>query len=77
MNSDRNCQDATLTSGAADTEVTKKKVKKERRRRRSSEGEIKTPKEAKVEAENGVMFLADVAANEEEAIKKTWRNLKL
>ena len=76
-NSGWNCQDATLTSGAADTEVTKEKVGKGSKRRRSSEGEINTPKKAKVEAKNGVMFLADVAANEEEAIKKTWRNLKL
>ena len=77
MNSDRNCQDTILTSEAANTEVTKKKVEKESRRKRSSEGEIKMPKKAKVEAENGVMFLADVAADEEEAIKKTWCKLKL
>ena len=65
----------TEEKGATDTNMADVKVKKGIKKRRSSEGAAATPKKA--EAENGVKFLADVVANEEEAIKKTWRKLKL
>ena len=55
--------------------MTDVKVKKEVRKRRSSEGAAVKPQKA--EAEKGVRFLADVVANKEEAIKKTWRKMKL
>ena len=72
-----NCKNATVISGASDTEKIKEKVVKGGKIGRSLGGEQNTPKKANVEAETGIKFLADVAANEREALKKTWRVLKL
>ena len=60
---------------ATDADETVVKVKKEVRKRRSSEGSSAKP--PKAESEKGARFLADVVANEEEAIKKMWRKMKL
>ena len=73
----RNCKKATFITGASDTEKIKEKVVKGNKIGRSLEGAQNTPKKANVEAETGIKFLADVAANEKEALKKTWRVLKL
>ena len=62
--------------GATDGDETVVKVKiEEVRKRRSSEGASAKP--PKAESGMGARFLADVVANEEEAIKKMWRKMKL
>ena len=60
---------------ATDADETLVKAKKEVRKRRSSEGASAKP--PKAESEKGARFLADLVANEEEAIRKTWHKMKL